>query len=274
MARQWLGFQAMHEFTSISVSSYDAASLADKLSEKAAAGWDVVAIVPAGTNITAYLRRDAEPAEPEISWDTGSDAETAAVVDEVDETPSIADSSAAITAAAYVAEEVEEPEPVWEPEPVAEEPAPTEEPAGWAVAPEPANAALTSVGADEVAATPEPTPYVDTSAGYATTEPAPVGESGYVGEALVGGATAGYDTGTSSGVTTEPSGGYEAAAPTEPSSTYETAAPSRTEQHLRDCRASRTGQYLRDCRSDRTEQHLRNRGSSRRGDRLQRRSHN
>ncbi len=49
----------MHEFTSISVSSYDAASLADKLTEKSAAGWDVVAIVPAGTNITAYLCRAA-----------------------------------------------------------------------------------------------------------------------------------------------------------------------------------------------------------------------
>ena len=47
----------MQEFTSISVSSYDAASLADKLTEKSAAGWDVVAIVPAGTNITAYLCR-------------------------------------------------------------------------------------------------------------------------------------------------------------------------------------------------------------------------
>ena len=59
----------MQEFTSISVSSYDAASLADKLTEKSSAGWDVMAIVPAGTNITAYLCRAADAAETAPSWD-------------------------------------------------------------------------------------------------------------------------------------------------------------------------------------------------------------
>jgi hypothetical protein len=48
---------ASREFSSISVSSYDAASLADRLTEKSAEGWEVVAIVPAGTNVTAYLAR-------------------------------------------------------------------------------------------------------------------------------------------------------------------------------------------------------------------------
>ncbi len=63
----------MQEFTSISVSSYDAASLADKLTEKSSAGWDVVAIVPAGTNITAYLCRASDAAETAPSWDSGSE---------------------------------------------------------------------------------------------------------------------------------------------------------------------------------------------------------
>ena len=47
----------MYEFDSISVSSYEASSLAAKLTERSGDGWDVVAIVPAGSEITAYLRR-------------------------------------------------------------------------------------------------------------------------------------------------------------------------------------------------------------------------
>jgi hypothetical protein len=52
----------MDEFDSISVSSYEAASLAAKLTEKSRNGWDVVAIVPAGSEITAYVRRTASDA--------------------------------------------------------------------------------------------------------------------------------------------------------------------------------------------------------------------
>jgi Protein of unknown function (DUF2510) len=48
----------MYEFDSVSVSSYEAASLAGKLSDKSREGWDVVAIVPAGSEITAFLRRE------------------------------------------------------------------------------------------------------------------------------------------------------------------------------------------------------------------------
>lgn len=47
----------MYEFDSISVSSYEASSLAAKLTERSGDGWDVVAIVPTGSEITAYLRR-------------------------------------------------------------------------------------------------------------------------------------------------------------------------------------------------------------------------
>ena len=221
----------MHEFTSISVSSYDAASLADKLTEKSAAGWDVVAIVPAGTNITAYLSREGGAAEAAPSWDA------TAVGDDTTEAVSSDDAPAEVATSSYVAEEVEaveEPAPVWEPEPVAEEPAPAQEPAGWAVAPEPASPAPPSVGVAETS--PEPTPYPntssgDTSSGYSTPETTEVPDTGYVGEPQLGSTTAGYDagttsydtgttgydTGTSSGTTPVPNTGYDTAATTEPS---------------------------------------------------------
>lgn len=50
----------MLEFDSISVSSYEADSLAPQLTEKSAAGWQVVSIVSAGSSVTAYLSRAAE----------------------------------------------------------------------------------------------------------------------------------------------------------------------------------------------------------------------
>ena len=49
----------MYEFDSVSVSTYEASSLAAKLTEKSADGWEVVAIVPAGSDITAFLKREA-----------------------------------------------------------------------------------------------------------------------------------------------------------------------------------------------------------------------
>jgi hypothetical protein len=49
----------MYEFDSVSVSTYEAASLAAKLSERSADGWEVVAIVPAGSDITAYVKRSS-----------------------------------------------------------------------------------------------------------------------------------------------------------------------------------------------------------------------
>jgi hypothetical protein len=48
----------MQEFSSVTASSYDAESLAPLLTEKAAAGWEVISIVAAGTNVVAYLSRD------------------------------------------------------------------------------------------------------------------------------------------------------------------------------------------------------------------------
>ena len=48
----------MHEFDSVSVSTYEASSLAAKLTAKSGEGWDVVAIVPTGSDITAFLKRE------------------------------------------------------------------------------------------------------------------------------------------------------------------------------------------------------------------------
>jgi Protein of unknown function (DUF2510) len=65
----------MYEFDSISVSSYEASSLAAKLTERSGDGWDVVAIVPAGSEITAYLRRaGSESSESATAGDTAGAA--------------------------------------------------------------------------------------------------------------------------------------------------------------------------------------------------------
>jgi Protein of unknown function (DUF2510) len=65
----------MYEFDSISVSSYEASSLAAKLTERSGDGWDVVAIVPAGSEITAYLRRSGSgSSESATSDDTAGAA--------------------------------------------------------------------------------------------------------------------------------------------------------------------------------------------------------
>jgi len=88
----------MQEFASVSASSYDPAALVSKLNDKAAEGWSVVAIVPTGGDVTAFLSRDGAAAAP--------------------------------AAAA--------PEPVAAAVAIPAEPEPVAEPAGWAVAPEPA----------------------------------------------------------------------------------------------------------------------------------------
>jgi len=64
----------MPEFDSVSVSSFEASTLAAKLTEKAADGWDVVAIVPTGSDITAFLKRDkaAAGATGASGWETTS----------------------------------------------------------------------------------------------------------------------------------------------------------------------------------------------------------
>ncbi len=50
------------EFTSVTASSYDAAGLANKLTDKSAEGWDVVSLVNTGTEIAAILSRTSSAA--------------------------------------------------------------------------------------------------------------------------------------------------------------------------------------------------------------------
>ena len=128
----------MQEFESISASSYDPSALAAKLTAKAADGWSVVAIVPTGGDVTAFLSRGggastSEAVKPtEVASDTEGDKETAA-----------------------------------------EEPAATEkkaeavsEPSGWAIAPEPAAPAAVEPTVVQPAITIDPTPSYQPTSTY------------------------------------------------------------------------------------------------------------
>ncbi len=113
----------MQEFSSVTASSYDADSLAPLLNEKAADGWSVVSIVAAGTNIVAYLQREADEhaAEPADAPAEETAAEEAPNEESADADEPVAESPFVPAGAADVE---------------AETPAPIEEPAGWASAPE------------------------------------------------------------------------------------------------------------------------------------------
>jgi hypothetical protein len=134
----------MHEYVTLSSSSYDPAALASKLTEKSGEGWEVVSIVPTGGDVTAFLRRAAVASEPEtepgdegaiapIGADAATD-EAAAGADSGDTTGEMpVDEGAPL--AAVAATDTFEPES----EPEAE--AAPAEPAGWAAAPDPTPAA-------------------------------------------------------------------------------------------------------------------------------------
>jgi Protein of unknown function (DUF2510) len=127
----------MQEYVTVSSSSYDPAGLATKLNEKSSEGWTVVAIVPTGGDVTAFLSRGKEEAAKA----------------EKTEAPATAAMVAGVGAAATDATADEK-----KPETPAAEP--VSEPAGWAVAPEkttepaPAVAAATAatVGATQTPA--------------------------------------------------------------------------------------------------------------------------
>ena len=154
----------MQEFSSVTASSYDAESLAPLLNEKAADGWSVVSIVAAGTNIVAYLQREAD--EAAVPADDAPAIDTATT--EVDSTSeeSVADSPFVPAAAAAAATAATD-----------DTPAPVEEPAGWASAPEeqaaPAEATEEASIADLAAQVSEPEPAAAEPAGAEpATEPA------------------------------------------------------------------------------------------------------
>jgi Protein of unknown function (DUF2510) len=104
----------MQEYVTVSSSSYDPAGLATKLNEKSSEGWTVVAIVPTGGDVTAFLSREAK--------DESAKAEKA-------EAPATAAMVAGVGAAATDAAAEEKRAET----PAAES---VSEPAGWAVAPE------------------------------------------------------------------------------------------------------------------------------------------
>ncbi|MEO6652426.1 MAG: DUF2510 domain-containing protein [Ilumatobacteraceae bacterium] len=89
----------MQEFSSISVSSYEAGSLADRLTEQAGDGWSVVAIVPTGSTITAYLGRDANGSTSTESSSSAHSVSPSGVdtSDGADDGPSIPSATTATT---------------------------------------------------------------------------------------------------------------------------------------------------------------------------------
>jgi|GEM_PF-230303 len=183
----------MQEFSSVTASSYDADSLAPLLNEKAADGWSVVSIVAAGTNIVAYLQREADDhavdaTTPDETADTTLDTvdDVAASVptygdtpgDEAGDTPgddAPADEAPVEEAVTPDASPVDEPF-------MPAETTPVDEPAGWANAPEQtietpvlaADTADTSI-ADLAAQVSEPEPVA--AAEPVVAEAAPAAES-------------------------------------------------------------------------------------------------
>jgi len=133
----------MHEYVTVSASSYDPAALATKLTEKSADGWDVVSIVQTGGDVTAFLRRESSA---DVTEDDAAEADAATVGD----TPEAAEPEP-IVAAVPVAEP--------EPEPAAAEP--VAEPAGWAAEPEPAPEPVAEEAPTEVAPVVDPTPAAE-----------------------------------------------------------------------------------------------------------------
>jgi hypothetical protein len=68
----------MFEYASVSASAYDTTSLVSKINEQASSGWEVVAIVATGGDVTAFLKRDATD-DSSTNGDVAAAAEVAAV---------------------------------------------------------------------------------------------------------------------------------------------------------------------------------------------------
>jgi len=144
----------MQEFSSVTASSYDAESLAPLLNEKAADGWSVVSIVAAGTNIVAYLQREADSAPPAADETLATEAPVIEEATADDPFIAVDDTQAA-----------------------------TEEPAGWATAPEESDEASVAALAAQVTE-PEPGPTAAPEP-VAEPEPEPVAEAAPAVESAV-----------------------------------------------------------------------------------------
>jgi Protein of unknown function (DUF2510) len=147
----------MQEFETISASSYDPSALAAKLTAKAAEGWSVVAIVPTGGDVTAFLSRGGASTAHSTEAAT-----TAAVVAAV---PVETASSSEVAAA--------ETEPVAETpaEAAVETPTAVGEPSGWALAPEPATPSIAETTTVQPTTTYEPSPSYQPSTSYEPSVP-------------------------------------------------------------------------------------------------------
>jgi hypothetical protein len=136
----------MQEFESISASSYDPSALAAKLTAKAAEGWSVVAIVPTGGDVTAFLSRGSGGETASTSGGSTPETETATPAEAAEAKPTAS---------------------------------PVSEPSGWAIAPEPATPTTPEPTVVQPAASIDPTPSYQPVATYQpaatpTYEPAPV----------------------------------------------------------------------------------------------------
>lgn len=105
----------MYEYITVSTSSYDPAGLAAKLTEKSSEGWAVVAIVPTGGDVTAFLSRSVGSTTPAASAPAAAVVETVAAEPEPEVAPVETPAEAVTEPAGWAA--VAEPEP--EPEVVA-----------------------------------------------------------------------------------------------------------------------------------------------------------
>ena len=136
----------MQEFSSISVSSFEADSLTSQLTEQSANGWNLVSIVPTGTTITAYLSRAAGSTSTPITKVVEPVVVEPVVVEPVVVEPAFVES-------AFVESAVDAaPEPDLAPTiPTVSVSSPVDEPAGWAIEPE-AVSDTVSTGVAEVSA--------------------------------------------------------------------------------------------------------------------------
>ena len=137
----------MHEFTSISVSSYEADTLTALLNEKSGDGWNVVAIVPTGSTVTAYLSKEQ-----------GEESDEAKAAEPADDKPAVAPAAIAAGARLTATDEskpADESKPVIDPVPI-----------GAAAAAADVKDAAAPDGVETDAGEPEKSP-VDEPAGFA-----------------------------------------------------------------------------------------------------------
>ena len=126
----------MQEFSSISVSTYNPDELTAQLNDRVNDGWNVVAIVPTGSTVTAYLSREAgeSPAPETVTGETVTGSSTGVAAPAAAEPAAEPAPEPAHFEVAGVAASAPEPapEPAAQPTPEpAAEPAAAAAPAGW-----------------------------------------------------------------------------------------------------------------------------------------------